>query len=254
MTDGGTGLSRYNSTAARTGDGPLSTIPGQSLDHPDWSGPVLSLDSLGTDLPDLGGEVVGEMLRATDGVVRRGTTYLRRKIGWRAQRGGILLVRLDQALQPRSDGRFSPAGEWQSPTTTVYRVGTSPSRRVGEVPVDWGRNGDAPGAVPSERAMPVQFRDAEYQLGYLPATVRRGLGQQVPTPWLMEAQAIRHTRSDGSVYHRVVGLLLGTSQGVVVSASRQSRAPTWQVQQVRYEFVSASGAQAEGGVPAVPAR
>lgn len=241
------GVARFEAGAVRPRGAPSTGAPARSLDRADWSGQVLSLADLRLDLPDLGGEVVAEMFRVADGVIRRGTTYLRRKIGWRAQRGGIILVQVEQPLRPRSDGKFAPAGPWQDATTTVYRATTDPMRRTGDVAVDENTDRGQGESVRPQADTPVSFRDAAANLAYLPETVRAGLTQQVPAPWLMEAEAIRYTRPDGSIYHRVVGLLLGSTRAVVVSASRQAIGPTWQVEQVGYEL----GAPFPGGADRV---
>lgn len=244
---GSSGVNRYQGRAPTTRSPGAPVGAGRDVAGTEWDGRVLDLSQTAPELPDLGGAVVGEMLRAVPGVHRSSGTYTRRRVGWRASRGGIVLVRATQRLLPRPDGKFGPDGDWR-PKTRVLRPVDPPGRRVGEVPVDRNAGTAADDASASTRASSGEFAEAEAQIAFLPAVVRRGLVQAVPQPTTFEAQALRYD-TGASHHHRVVALRVDGMTAVAVSAALQQGATSWQVEQVTYRLSDGAdrGAQVAGG-------
>lgn len=213
--------------------------PGRSVDDTVWDGAApLTLADTGVELPDLGGTVIAQMLRQDARPRRAGDTYHRRRFGWRAQRGGIVLVRITQELRPRPDGRFEPAGPWGAPELKVLRAVGDPRRRVGDVPVDLRSypHQTSTTSTTSTNGPRDRFSDAAQQVAYLPRSVRESLFRAVLDPSEFEAEALEYTRSDGSKYHSITALRYRAPHAVVVAAARQQGAPTWQVEQVTYDL------------------
>lgn len=187
-------------------------------------------------MPDLGGPVVSHAFVDEGKVRRSGDRYWRRRIGWRAFRAGVVVVEQQRALRPRVDGAFEPMAPWSAPTFTIYRAAAAPRRRVGDVPTDpAGPDGTAPGGG--------QNADTDHlpDLTYLPARVRAGFVAAVSRPVISQAQALRHTRQDGTAYFTVDAIRIGSRCAVVLTAAHQEESRSWQTEQVTYELAQDVG-------------
>lgn len=218
---------------------------GRSVDQSSWSGTVLGRDDMGLRPRDEAGDVVAEAVQNLRGVRRSGGHAYRRRLGWIAQVGGVLVATSDQPLAPRPDGRYAPTGPWAGPVVRWYALKGPPSTRRGDVPHDqtFGEGQVASGSTGSLKDGPMgSLGDADY----LPMALRKGLLARVGKATLADAEAIQFTRPDGSTYHSVSALVLNDREGIVIRASRQQNAATWQAEQLSYTFIS-SGPALEGG-------
>ncbi|GAA1865033.1 hypothetical protein [Myceligenerans crystallogenes] len=207
---------------------------GRSVDADEWNGEILTFRELaGVVLP---GTPIASMARLLPGARRRGTPprYFRRRTGWWADQSRIVTAIGEQELAPRADGKFRASGGWSQATLQEFRALEVPRRRVGDVRHDTGFVPDGAAASPGGGGNP--FQDALEQVAYLPEPVRRGIAARIGEPTFFEAQAIRYTPDRGWPYHTVSVLKMDDVAALVVLASRQERAATWQVEQVDYRL------------------
>lgn len=227
-------IERYAGSSAMVRGAATDQAPGEarSVDAGDWSQDVLTFEDLGA--PALGDRPVASMARMLPGARRRGNPpeYFRRRVGWWAGPTSIVTAVSEQPLQPRPDGRFRTAGPWSGPRLEELRPLGKPVRRVGDVPHDRTFTGD--GAQGAAAGTP--FDDALSHVAYLPEPVRRGIAARVPVPTFFEAEAVRYAPDRGAPWHAVQVLKMDDSRALVVAASRQADAPTWQVEQVVYDL------------------
>lgn len=242
-------LSRYTAPApAQASAAPRATPQpgaGRSVDQTSWAGKVLRREDMGLSPRPEAGDVIAEAFTNLRGVRRRGGHASRRRLGWIAQVGGVLVATSDQPLAPRPDGAYAPTGPWAPPAVRWYALKGPPSTRRGDVPHDqtFGASPTTGGSGGSMQAGPLgSLADADY----LPLALRKGLMARVGGATVADAEAVQHTRSDGSVYHSIAALVLNDGEGIVIRASRQHGAPTWQAEQLSYTFIS-SGPALEGG-------
>lgn len=204
---------------------------GRSVDAGDWSEDVLTFEALGA--PALGDRPIASMARLLPGARRRGSPpqYFRRRVGWWADPTRIVTATSEQPLQPQPDGRFRTGGPWSGPRLDELRPAGRPVRRVGDVPQDRKFTADDADG----RAAGTPFDDALLQIAYLPEPVRRSIAARVPSPAFFAAEAVRYT-PNRAPWHAVQVLKMDDSHALVVVASRQAGAPTWQVEQVVYDL------------------
>ncbi len=204
---------------------------GRDVTSGEWSGDILTPEQMGVRWPPSSGPQVASMAVEESAARRRadGSFYKRRQ-AWAADSGGIVLARSHRDLAPRPDGRLQFAGGWSAPTYRSLAAMQPPSRRVGDV-ADDARPGTSPAGGGASRES-----DAEHALSFLPSRVREGVQARANPPELFCAEAVRYSRSDGSVYWTVTALKHNASEAIVVLASRQEGSRTWQVEQVIYRF------------------
>jgi hypothetical protein len=201
------------------------------VDDGEWSCTVLPFEAVAGRV--LEGDEIASMARLCPGARRRGSPprYFRRRVGWWVDPRRVVTAVSEQLLIPQADGRFRATGEWSSPRIEELRPVGVPTRRVGDV-----RHDSTFGSGQTDDSGDTTFQDAWSQVAFLPEPVRRGIAARIPSPVLFEAQAVRYTPSRGGPRHTVRVLKMSDAQALVVTASRQSRAPTWQVEQVVYEL------------------
>lgn len=231
------GISRFENRDSvperASGSGAPAVGAGRSVDRGQWDGSVLTFEELiGHPAPE---SAIASMARLIPGARRRGSPpmYYRRRVGWAAERNRIVTAASEQHLTPLPDGRFKAVGAWSPARFLELTVSGMPTRRVGDVPDDRSFGPDR-GSSHSVKAS--KFADAEAQAAYLPTPVRRSIAARVPDPLYFEAEAVRYTGT-GTLRHTVRVLKAGSRDAIVVIASRQSGAPTWQVEQVVYQLV-----------------
>lgn len=226
---------------------------GRDVDASEWQGTVLDFADLGAVLPRGGSELFCEAAVLLRGARRRPDgSYFRRRLGWRAERSRVVVVHCDQNLRPRPDGRFEPVGGWSVTDVNTFEA-ADVSRRVGSVPHDPHPSGDgasqvASGPQPTRRDDSALGRD-EQDLSYLPSAVRSGVLRAVASPAVACAEAVQFSSDEGPTHHQVVALRLDARGGIAVQGSRQARASTWQVEQLRYTWSESRATLSQGGAP-----
>jgi hypothetical protein len=107
---------------------------GQNVDAAAWNGAYLRFEDLGAVLPGQPGPIVAQLARELSGVRRSADgRHFRRRLGWRAERGRLAIVEMDQTLGQRGDGRFAPMGAWSITGVRIIPA-LDVARRVGDVP------------------------------------------------------------------------------------------------------------------------
>lgn len=216
---------------------------GRSVDQSLWEGKVLRRDDMALSPRSEAGEVIAEAFNNLRGVRRSGGYAYRRRLGWIAQVGGVLVATSDQPLAPRPDGAYAPTGPWAPPIVRWHALKGPPTTRKGDVPHDQTFGGDqvTGNAGPSKGGPLGSLGDADY----LPLPLRKGLLARVGKATVADAEAVRYTRPDGSFYHTISALVLNDREGIVIRASRQQGAAVWQAEQLSYTFIN-SGPALEG--------
>lgn len=216
---------------------------GRPITADTFGGKVVAFDELGVSLPAGGGPLVTGAVH-DDGKVRRqhGSRYYRRRIGWQAQRDRIAVVTMEQDLTPRPDGRFSSSGAWKTASVRIFPASGATKRRVGDVTADatgttTTTSGPAEPEIPAEET---SFASAHHHLRYLPAAVRGSFLKVAPSPTHFHVQAVRYGDGSDLSRHTVSALRMNDAEAVVVLASLQRDASTWQVEQVRYTLTTST--------------
>lgn len=202
--------------------------PTRAVEDTEWNGDVLDLSD---HVPPPEDGLLAQMLRAVNGIVRRGGSYRRRRVGWRAYPARIEFVNVSQPLVPRADGRFSPNGPWRA-EISLAEARERPVLRRGDVPADEIGGG---AEERSGRSVTEHARDRSLaELAYLPRVVREGFAGALADAPYIEAETVRHVRADGSEFFRTVALRSTPTHAVLLIASRQGGASAWQVEQRDY--------------------
>lgn len=242
------GIERYEERAAvgRPSSPRLSAGSGRSVDDCTWGGTVLEAADIGLRPRPEGGDTITSSARQMSGVRKAGDWYYRRRYGWIAQVGGVLVGVSDQPLRPQPDGRFKPSGSWSRPREEWHALTAPPRVRRGEVPVDAPTSGTAapPSAPPAVGGKRVLGEISE--LSFLPEPLRRSAMARASDAHMLDAHAVRYSRDDGVGHFTVSVLILGPREGLVILASRQDGARTWQAEQTTYQLLTERHAIGDG--------
>ncbi len=215
---------------------------GRDVTTAEWSGDVLTPAQMGVRWPSSMGRPAVSMAVEESGARRRsdGSFYKRRQ-AWAADPSGVVLARSHRDLVARPDGRFQVAGTWSAPIYRTLTAAQPPIRRVGDVADDAQSRAAAAGGARQGRES-----DADHALSFLPGRVREGVEARANPPELFCAEAVRHSRSDGSVYWTVTALKHNASEAIVVLASRQDGSRKWQVEQFVYQLTNPTASIGRG--------
>lgn len=239
-------LSSYSTrNAAAAGTSPKAGGAGANVAEGQWSGHVTDFDDLKALMPTGGGRIVTDSVEDDKRVRRSRATgrHFMRRIGWQSRYQSIVLVVSERDVLPQPDGRFKPSGEWKIIQISEHNGVGPVKERTGDVVDDSlnpelakrpGTHGQTSGnpAVPSEK----QFASAHKDLQYLPRAVRAGVLKLVPSPTFFHCQALRFSTDGAPTHHTVSVLRMTEENAVVILASRQQGAGTWQVQQLSYKL------------------
>lgn len=230
-------VTRYTGSAVpaqRPATAAAAASSGRSVDTGDWSGTVLTYEAM-VGRAGTSGDEIASMARLEAGARRRGSppTYFRRRVGWRAHRTGIQTALSEQRLAPQPDGRFRPVGAWSNAVVNDIRADGQPTRLISEIAHD-KTFGDGEAPQPGGRG--IKFASAEAEVAYLPESLRRVLATRVASPTFFEAEALRYSAGHSHYWHTVTALKMDQRRALVVVASRQFDAPTWQVEQITYDL------------------
>lgn len=218
----------------------------RSVDDDVWSGAALSFNDVASGVAPLLSPLVAEAAAVERKIRRRKKgDYVRRRWAWRADRTGFIVIRQEQTLRPLPDGRFKPDGSWRTTQNRRFEA-AQVRRRVGDVACDADTSAvPGSGSAPGSNTAPRIDGDLEY----LPTSVRRSYALTVPSPEFEAAEALRWSSEGRVARHTVAALRLGPRIAVVVQASRQAGATSWQVEQVTYESPLASTSTRQGAPP-----
>lgn len=216
----------------RQGSGGLEHVSGERhVDDGGWKRQETSFTDLNVQPPrEIGVEVASGV--APPGRARRspaGDVYHFR-IGWKAGRGGILVVEQRQHLTARTDGRYQPDGPWNLRSSTFHPAQEA-RRRTADLPVSArSQNAHSPTV---DRSISI--------LEFLPQAAHRGL-HAVQQPIHDSAAMVRSPSASGPGEHNYVisALRMNTTHAAVVHAVRRSETPTWAVTEVTYTLASAN--------------
>lgn len=217
---------------------------GLNVNHGDWSGKIVLFQELGATV-STEGEVVAEAVE-DDMLVRRkrkNGQYFMRRIGWQARLSGIIVVVSERDVLPQPDGKFKPQGEWHITSTSERGCVGSVKSRTGDV-VDDSVNPaftSAKGSASESHDLTLEdtaFALSCYYLNYLPRAVREGLARAMPGPSYFHCEAVRYPAGSQEGRHKVSVLRMSGSDALVLLASRQAGASSWQVRQLQYHLDS----------------
>lgn len=232
---------------------PNKLTAGSDVNDSEWSGSVVAFADLNAQVP-AGGTVITDCVDDDRKVRRNRRTgrYFFRRIGWQARLDGIVVVVCERDLMPQPDGRFKPKGGWRVISTHDHRSDGSVKNRTGDV-VDDSANPAIPSRQPSTSAgHDASVTKSDRDLEYLPRAVRLGVVKLVPSPSYFHCQAVQYSVDGQPTHHRVSVLRLSTTGAVVVLASRQMNAGTWQVQQVHYGLKAPADPHEGSRMPRLP--
>lgn len=205
----------------------------RAVEDVEWAGVVLRFD----DLPGLGAHhraagVVAEAVMSDQLVRRSGTPSrsFRLRVAFRAWPDRIVVVRLEQPLVPQPDGRLRVGGPYRTVEITEYRAREHSVRRVGDVPVDRA-GGSGSGTVSSGLGCDRASEYASQQVAFLPSQVRRSLYARAPRPTSFIAEALKFADRG---HYTVQALRMDDREAVVMRASLQVGADSWQVEQLTF--------------------
>lgn len=178
---------------------------------------------------------------------RSDETYFRRAIAWTATRRRILIHRMEQPLAPQADGRFRATGPWVKAGSVLREAAAPAAVRRGDVPyapkTGAGAEADDDGPDHQDR-----FSKAHSDLAVLPRPVRASVLNRAANPDHFYTLLLEHVRNGAVQSHSLNLLRVNSQEGIVVVASRQAGASTWQVEQYTYDFTPAgTGSPALGG-------
>lgn len=206
-----------------------SGITGQDVHDTEFSGNIVQFDSLGVVTPPEVGPQVAAAVTDDPRPRQRNGKYYRRRRGWRAGRGGILVVDLHQPLMRRPDGKLTPTGDYAIASADVHLVTEPARRRLGAIPTEQGgTSGGAKNGMLVAGATP-----ADEALALLPEPARVALIRHVPNPAVYDADAIAF---NGGERYVVSALRLDDTRAAVVVGTLNHGDPTWQVEHVTYSL------------------
>ncbi|MCA0178274.1 MAG: hypothetical protein LCH77_01475 [Actinobacteria bacterium] len=209
---------------------------GQSVDAAAWNGAYLRFEDLGAVLPGQPSPLVAQLARELSGVRRSADgRHFRRRLGWRAERGRLVVVEMDQPLGRRDDGRFAPIGGWSITDVRVHPA-RDVARRIGDVPEDPPPPVSFPGAPGATGPEGDGLGRDETDVRYLPRDVRSGFVAALPRPTLAVAEAVRFSEGDRVTHHVVNALRLDDGAAVVITATRPAGSRRWRVEQASYRL------------------
>lgn len=172
--------------------------------------------------------------RLTDG------TIVQRRTAWEAHPDRIITSTAERPLTPNPNGTLSPNGPWSLTRRATQALPDRAKRTVGTAPSDPTKHPHSTPAATSGGAASddyaherERFPEGATALAYLPAQVRRSLYARIPTP----------TRFDGLIAQRQddhaieVHILRATpTTSVVVKATKDANATTWNITMLTYDF------------------
>lgn len=241
---GGSAVSRRGKAGA------ASAGPGRDTAESTWTGKVTSFKDLGLLEPSTDSAVIA-YAADIDPSVRRtrssGRTY-RIAVAWSATEREILVHRLEQELEARTQGGFRPSGSWVKTGSVKRRARKPASKRVGDVPVDSAGSHDQGQPTSSggsagrddhaSAAEPALARIAAGSLQYLPGPVRASVLRRAPEPDHFYGLSWRTGGHDpATVPQYIVQVLrMNAREAVVASGSRIGEDSHWHTAQYTYDL------------------
>jgi len=192
------------------------------------------------EAPDVG--ALAGTVTALKGIRSTGpSTGLQTRLGFRAYRDRLVVVRFERAVRRAPEGRYRPASGWEH-SIRVHESVSMPVRTSGLVPMGklqkTSNDSQGRGAVPSTSREHEAAVDAET---YLPAVVQRSLSSRVPEVETHVGSFLLIGVGNRAEQQINVLRLSGPVATVVLAVRSPGRADApWQVQEFAYRFKNSS--------------
>lgn len=215
-----------------------SGVADKHVDDCDWSDPVRLFTDLDVQPPAGAGPEVTSTVELDPRVRKHRDDghHYRKQFAWWAGRGGIIIVGQHQHLTQRQDGKFQPAGAWETVSSEFYQATEPARRRVADLPTNPHAAGDPDFEDDSTRP------SSEAVLGLLPEPARRAFLNGVEDPVHVSANAIRFSfpEKPAETIFVVSALRMDHTHGIVIYAEHRTGATAWKVNQISYAFQPAT--------------
>lgn len=205
-----------------------SGITGSDVHGAAFTGAVVGFDSLGLLTPPELGPEVTSAVSDDPRPRRRDDRYYRRRVGWRAGRGGLVIAMFRQPLILRADKNLAPAGEYALASAEVHLADEPARRRLATIPIDPAATDPAPADASGGDTNP-----ADEALALLPEAARVALVTQVPTPTVYDADAISY---DSGARYVVSAVRVARGRAAVLVGTLHAGESSWQVEHVTYSL------------------